>query len=33
VVTEALQTLREIVPEHLLSRALRLWDRIRNDIH
>ena len=33
VVTAALQSLREIVPEQLLSRATRLWDRIRNDVH
>jgi 4-carboxymuconolactone decarboxylase len=33
VVTEALEALREILPENLHSRAMRLWDRIRNDVH
>jgi 4-carboxymuconolactone decarboxylase len=33
IVTQALETLREIVPENLHSRALRLWDRIRDDVH
>lgn len=33
VVTEALEALREIVVGNLHSRATRLWDRIRNDVH
>lgn len=33
VVTEALEALREIVSDNLHARALRLWDRIRNDVH
>jgi 4-carboxymuconolactone decarboxylase len=33
VVTNALEALREVVPESLVSRAMRLWDRIRNDVH
>lgn len=33
VVTEALECLRDIVPENLFSRATRLWDRIRHDVH
>jgi len=33
VVTEALEALRDVIPEGLLSRAARLWDRIRNDVH
>lgn len=32
-VTEALESLRGIIPEHLLARAMRLWDRIRDDVH
>lgn len=32
-VTETLESLRGVVPDTLLSRALRLWDRIRNDVH
>jgi 4-carboxymuconolactone decarboxylase len=33
IVTQALEALREILPENLHSRALRLWDRIRDDVH
>jgi 4-carboxymuconolactone decarboxylase len=33
VVTGALEALRDVVPENLLTRAMRLWDRIRNDVH
>jgi 4-carboxymuconolactone decarboxylase len=33
VVTDALGALRDAIPEPLLSRALRLWDRIRHDVH
>jgi len=33
VVTDALGALRDAIPEPLLSRAFRLWDRIRNDVH
>ena len=32
-ITEALVSLREVIPEAFLSRAIRLWDRIRNDVH
>jgi 4-carboxymuconolactone decarboxylase len=32
-VTEALHSLHDIVSKKLLSRATRLWDRIRNDVH
>lgn len=33
VVTDALAALRDSVPENLHARALRMWDRIRHDIH
>jgi 4-carboxymuconolactone decarboxylase len=33
VVTDALGALRDAIPESLLSRALRLWERIRHDVH
>jgi len=33
VVAEAVQSLRDVIPEELLSRAGRMWDRIRNDVH
>lgn len=33
VVTESLLSLDTLIPEALLSRATRLWDRIRNDLH
>jgi 4-carboxymuconolactone decarboxylase len=33
VVTSALESLRDVIPENLLARAMRLWDRIRNDVH
>jgi 4-carboxymuconolactone decarboxylase len=33
VITEALVSLRECIPEVLLSRAQRLWHRIRHDVH
>ena len=33
VVTAALESLRAVIPEELHSRAIRLWDRIRNDVH
>jgi 4-carboxymuconolactone decarboxylase len=33
VVTAVLESLREVIPEKRLSRATRLWDRIRNDVH
>lgn len=32
-ISEALTALHETVPHELLSRALRLWDRIRHDVH
>jgi 4-carboxymuconolactone decarboxylase len=33
VVTAVLESLREVIPDKRLSRARRLWDRIRNDVH
>src|SRR5205085_8802299 len=33
VIAETLQALRDVISEALLSRATRLWDRIRNDVH
>jgi 4-carboxymuconolactone decarboxylase len=33
VVTAALESLRDVIPDKRLSRATRLWDRIRNDVH
>jgi len=33
VVTQSLEALAAVVPQALLSRANRLWDRIRNDVH
>lgn len=33
VVTAVLQSLREVISDKRLSRATRLWDRIRNDVH
>ena len=33
VVTAVLESLREVIPDKRLSRATRLWDRIRNDVH
>ena len=32
-VMEMLESLRGVIPDKSLSRTLRLWDRIRNDIH
>jgi len=31
--SDALETLRDVVPEARLSRAIRMWTRVRNDIH
>lgn len=33
VVTAVLESLREVISDKRLSRATRLWDRIRNDVH
>ena len=33
VLTDALDALREIVSEARLSRALKMWNRLRNDVH
>lgn len=33
VVTEALEALRGVVPETRVSRGLKMWNRIRNDLH
>lgn len=33
LITETLTSLRDVIAEKPLARALRLWDRIRNDIH
>jgi len=33
VVAEALQSLRDVMSDELFSRAMRMWDRIRNDVH
>jgi len=33
VVAEALDSLRDLIADELLSRAARMWDRIRNDVH
>lgn len=33
VLTEALVALRDVIPEALHTRAIRLWSRIRNDVH
>lgn len=33
VVAEALESLRHVIADELLSRAARMWDRIRNDVH
>jgi 4-carboxymuconolactone decarboxylase len=32
-VAEALESLRGVIADELLSRATRMWDRIRNDVH
>jgi len=32
-VSDALASLDGVIPEGGLSRAVRLWDRIRNDVH
>lgn len=31
--SDALEALRDVVPEARLSRAIRMWTRVRNDIH
>jgi len=33
IVTQAIECLGEVIPEQLVVRAMRLWDRIRNDVH
>lgn len=33
VLTDTLQSLADVVPDPLLARATRLWNRIRNDVH
>jgi 4-carboxymuconolactone decarboxylase len=33
VVAEALESLRGVIADEPLSRATRMWDRIRNDVH
>jgi 4-carboxymuconolactone decarboxylase len=33
VVTETLDALQGIVPDELRARAMRLWDRISDDVH
>jgi len=33
VLSDALEALRDVVPDARLSRAIRMWTRVRNDIH
>lgn len=33
VVRDALEALAGVMPDHLRTRAMRLWDRISNDVH
>lgn len=33
VISDALAALREVVPEARLARAIRMWNRIRHDVH
>jgi 4-carboxymuconolactone decarboxylase len=33
VISDALEALREVIPEARLARATRIWNRIRHDVH